>query len=141
MMFNFAKLHFIEINHEDSTVLCFYDKLISENVDTYQYTLIISCMIFNTKSRNRFYLKEYISSFQKLRALVSDLIIFALNLYSNHIWVILHMYLLAYEPCTMSFEWDVKWCPVSRIITPLARKKPFHWISIKNRLIRAASET
>lgn len=34
-MFNFAKLHFIEINHEDSTVLCFYDKLISENVDTY----------------------------------------------------------------------------------------------------------
>ena len=125
MIFNFAKLHFIEINHEDSTVLCFYDKLISENVDTYQYTLIISCMIFNTKSRNRFYLKEYMSSFQKLRALVSDLIIFALNLYSNHIWVILHIYLLAYEPCTMSFEWDVKWCPVSRIITPLACKRPF----------------
>ena len=81
------------------------------------------------------------SSFQKLRALVSDLIIFALNLYSNHIWVILHIYLLAYEPCTMSFEWDVKWCPVSRIITPLARKRQFHWISIKNRLVRAASET
>ena len=109
-------------------VLCFYDKLISENVDTYQYTLIISCMIFNTKSRNRFYLKEYMSSFQKLRALVSDLIIFALNLYSNHIWVILHIYLLAYEPCTMSFEWDVKWCPVSRIITPLACKRPFQRI-------------
>ena len=56
-MFNFANFHFIEINHEDSTVLCFYDKLISENVDTYQNTLIISCMIFNTKSRNRFYIE------------------------------------------------------------------------------------
>ena len=28
----------------------------------------------------------------------------------------------------MSVGWDVKWCPVSRITTPLARKRPFHWI-------------
>ena len=26
----------------------------------------------------------------------------------------------------MSVGWDVKWCPVSRITTPLARKRPFH---------------
>ena len=29
----------------------------------------------------------------------------------------------------MSVGWDVKWCPVSRIKSPLARKKQFHWIS------------
>ena len=29
----------------------------------------------------------------------------------------------------MSVGWDVKWCPVSRITTPLARKRQFLWIS------------
>ena len=38
----------------------------------------------------------------------------------------------------MSVGWDVKWCPVSRITTPLARKRPFRWISMKSRLVRAA---
>ena len=28
----------------------------------------------------------------------------------------------------MSVGWDVKWCPVSRITTPLARERPFHWV-------------
>ena len=41
----------------------------------------------------------------------------------------------------MSVGWDVKWCPVSRIITPLARKRPFRWISMKSRLVRAVRET
>ena len=27
----------------------------------------------------------------------------------------------------MLVGWDVKWCPVSTITTPLERKKPFHW--------------
>ena len=40
-----------------------------------------------------------------------------------------------------SVGWDVKWCPVSRITTPFARRRPFHWISIKSRLMRAAKET
>ena len=40
----------------------------------------------------------------------------------------------------MSVGWDVKWCPVSRI-TPLARKRPFHWISMKSKLVRATRET
>ena len=48
-------------------------------------------------------------------------------------------------PClfmlSMSVGRDVKWCPVSRITTPLARKRPFHWISTKRRLVRAARET
>ena len=30
--------------------------------------------------------------------------------------------------------------PVSRITTTLARKRPFHWISMKRRLVRAARE-
>ena len=34
-----------------------------------------------------------------------------------------------------------KWCPVSRITTPLARKRPFHWILIKSMLVRAARKT
>ena len=41
----------------------------------------------------------------------------------------------------MSVGRDVKWCPVSRITTPLARKRPFPLISMKSRLVRAASET
>ena len=41
----------------------------------------------------------------------------------------------------MSVGWDVKWCPVSRITTSLVRKRPFHWISMKSRLVRAAMET
>ena len=41
----------------------------------------------------------------------------------------------------MSVTWDVKWCSVSRITTPLSRKRPFHWISMKSRLVRAARET
>ena len=41
----------------------------------------------------------------------------------------------------MSVGWDFIWCPVSRITTPLARKRPFHWISMKIRLVRAAKET
>ena len=28
-------------------------------------------------------------------------------------------------------RWDVKWCPVSGITTPLARKRPFYWISMR----------
>ncbi|XP_022326531.2 uncharacterized protein LOC111126299 isoform X2 [Crassostrea virginica] len=38
----------------------------------------------------------------------------------------------------MSVGWDVKWCPVSRITTPLAHKRPFHWISMMSLLVRAA---
>ena len=41
----------------------------------------------------------------------------------------------------MSIGWDIKWCPVSRKANPLARKRPFHWISTKSRLVRAAMET
>ena len=41
----------------------------------------------------------------------------------------------------MSVGRDVKWCPVSKITTPLARKRPFPLISMKSRLVRAASET
>ena len=41
----------------------------------------------------------------------------------------------------MPVGWDVKRCPVSRITTPLARKRPLHWISKKSRLVRAARET
>ena len=41
----------------------------------------------------------------------------------------------------MSVEWDVKWCRVSRITTPLAHKRPFHWILMKSRLVRADRET
>ena len=41
----------------------------------------------------------------------------------------------------MSVGLDVKWCPVSMITTPCARKRPFHWISLKSRLVRAARET
>ena len=40
----------------------------------------------------------------------------------------------------MSVGWDVKWCPVSKI-TPSALKRPFHWISMKCKLVRAARET
>ena len=32
----------------------------------------------------------------------------------------------------------IKWCPLSRITTPLVRKRPFYWISMKSRLVRAA---
>ena len=38
---------------------------------------------------------------------------------------------------SMSVGWDVKWCPVSRITTPLVRKKPL----LKSRLVRADRET
>ena len=41
----------------------------------------------------------------------------------------------------MFVQWDVKWCPMSRITTPLARKRPFHWILMRSRLMRAARET
>ena len=41
----------------------------------------------------------------------------------------------------MSVGWDVKWCAVSRITSPLSRKRPFHWITMKSRLARAARET
>ena len=41
----------------------------------------------------------------------------------------------------MSVGLDVKWCLVSMITTPCARKRPFHWISVKSRLVRAARET
>ena len=43
----------------------------------------------------------------------------------------------------MSVGWDIKWCPMSKITTPLARKRPFHWILKKStgRLVVAAKET
>ena len=41
----------------------------------------------------------------------------------------------------MSVGWDVKLCTVSRITNSLPRKKPFHWISRKSRLLRAVNET
>ena len=41
----------------------------------------------------------------------------------------------------MSIAWDVKWCPVVRITIPLARQRPFLWISWKSRLVRAARKT
>ena len=37
----------------------------------------------------------------------------------------------------MSVGWVVKWCAVSRITTPLARKKLFLWISMKSGLVWA----
>ena len=49
--------------------------------------------------------------------------------------------LILAEIILMSIGWDVKWWPVSRITTPLARKRSFHWISMKSRLVRAAKET
>ena len=39
----------------------------------------------------------------------------------------------------MSVGWYVKLCPVSRT-THLTRKRPFHWILMKSRLVRAANE-
>ena len=41
----------------------------------------------------------------------------------------------------MSVGWDVEWCPLSRITTLLARKRPFHWISMRSRLVRAARDS
>ena len=40
----------------------------------------------------------------------------------------------------MSVEWDVKQCPVSRTTT-LLTQRPFHWISMMIRLMRAAKGT
>ena len=40
----------------------------------------------------------------------------------------------------MSHRMGVQWCPVSRITTLLARKRPFHWISMKSRLVRDTSK-
>ena len=34
-----------------------------------------------------------------------------------------------------------KWCSVWRTTTPLARKRPFHWISMKSRLVRSTIGT
>ena len=45
------------------------------------------------------------------------------------ILTLLHILSFLFFVCRM----DVKWCPWSRI-TSLARKRPFHWISRKNRL-------
>ena len=42
---------------------------------------------------------------------------------------------------TSFFPLDVKWCPVSRITTPLASKRLFHSISMKSWLVGAARET
>ena len=41
----------------------------------------------------------------------------------------------------MSVRWDVKLFTVPRMTTPSARKRPFHWISKKSKLVRAARET
>ena len=41
----------------------------------------------------------------------------------------------------MQVKWDVKWCPVSKMTTPYARKEPFHLISKKSRLMRDARES
>ena len=41
----------------------------------------------------------------------------------------------------MSVGWNVKWCPVSRIIATLTRIRPFPCISKKSRLVRASRET
>ena len=40
----------------------------------------------------------------------------------------------------MPVGWDVKWCPMSRITTPLAQRSVY-WILMKSRLVRAARET
>ena len=42
----------------------------------------------------------------------------------------------------MSVGWDVKWCPVSMITTPMItyRKGLFSWLSKKSRLMRTARE-
>ena len=58
------------------------------------------------------------------------------------LFVYIHVH-VAGEICHLSIVsvgWDVKWCPVSRITTPLARKRPFHWISMKSRLVREISK-
>ena len=41
----------------------------------------------------------------------------------------------------MSVRWDVKWSSVARKATPFAHKRPFLWISMKSRPVRAARET
>ena len=58
---------------------------------------------------------------------------------ASEFWKLSHLIPLSSSFCSVG--WVVKWCPVSRITTPFARKRPFHWISIKIRLMRAAKET
>ena len=63
---------------------------------------------------------------------------------STHCVSILVIYkyiLICFYLIFMSVRWDVKWCPVSRITRSMARKRPFHWISMKSRLVRAVRET
>ena len=50
-------------------------------------------------------------------------------------------YIIAAILWGMSVGWDVKWCPMTRVTNPLALKRPFHWISVKSRLVRDARET
>ena len=50
-------------------------------------------------------------------------------------------YTFTFSYTFLSVGWDVKWCPVWRITTLLARQKRFHWISKKSRLESAARET
>ena len=58
------------------------------------------------------------------------------------VWSCFLTYLLfSFFLFTMSVGWDFKWCPVSRITTPLARKRLFYWISMKSRLMKAARGT
>ena len=51
------------------------------------------------------------------------------------------IYLMTSHSFGESVGWDVKWCHMSRITIPLARKRPFHWISKKSGLVRAARES
>ena len=62
---------------------------------------------------------------------------YAHTIYSNYMYFNMYINMHAF----MSVGSDVKWCPVSKITTPLACKRPFHWISMKSRLVRAARET
>ena len=61
------------------------------------------------------------------------------NTHMNTLLYLIHISFLNHFH--MAVRWDVKWCPVSRIKSPLARKRPFHWIPMKRKLVRAAMGT
>ena len=54
----------------------------------------------------------------------------------GHLVIYIHIYIIF-----MSVGWDVKWCPVPRITTPLDTQKTVSLDFDENRLVRAARET